>query len=824
MHLHRPGTDQHIELTVLINNEPATEYVAADSDSTPVDGYIDTYIPVSPSDRISVNARVDGTMLHGHCDLVVDGTLVNQNRIEGNSNTGALRHVKKAIKWPYGFDCPTPEGWTSIESPKDCFEVNLIVTEQEDIAGDEGGGDRPGVGSVVFVASFNTNTRDWYHDPEQSIEMGTWRARKGEPVRLGDIDPEYGIELRLLEDDKINGKRASTHRKHWQATRFGKEPWVKCCFYYRSLGKILEQGMVVRGKDDVCMVKAWNGDDPFPAKEYVKKTRGKKEQPEDDEDLPLFVSQDSPERKIKQESMSPKPKPKKRLGGPLFANDPPAASAPMPKSYKHMRTPTPEWYHQSLIKKNVGVEPTIPVASPDSGREPPLSASWSEYDNYFTQRTAAPSEASGSSGLFVSPSLAENFATGLAANNTNTDTAMTDQNLDTALHNENLDAAASTDDNIGTVIKDDASAAPNWNFPTSSPTPAQPKSREASAAPTEAANLIEANFHSQSPPPAATPLPPSQSSPQPPPQPQPSTMNSPAEKTSTPAINTFIINGMATEGMDSIIVPTVTEIRSSIRPSGLPMQEMENLFRDNGIASGPYTNQTLARAFFLKRVEEHAELKGDGKYYLLPLKDDEKDGDKAADKADDQDENNTGDEIVVAQKKRKTEVESDAEEKKTPRGKKQATKAKPKSKSKPKAKPAATRRPAKQDSLPASSPPSINRGTNIEPQGSPSPAPPAALKRKAAPTAATGTPKRARKEGSATPAATVEKANARKSKLAKLKADLASKLAKQKEVEDRVKKEEEEIAELERLNAEADERLRELEGDGEESEGESDSE
>lgn len=337
MHIERPATDQHLDLTILVNNQPATEYVLPGSSNSPTDGYIDTYIAVEPGSRLTAKWTFTGSVLHGNFDLVADGTLCREARIEGDSVTGAVKHVKRTGAWNTGLDCPTPEDWTSSEPSPHLFEGELIVAE---MVGDEGGqqqesggGDRPGIGSLVVVVSVNQHTLDNYHDPEKSIEMGSWRARKGEEVRQAEIPPEYVLELRLLSDDKIKAKRSLLQRRAWQATRFGTKPWGKFCFFYRSLESIQRAGGLARGEDEVLQVEAWDGQREFEFVEPPKKGASKKRNvagaAEDGGEDGMFVTGDTPERRIKQERqesvvsqrvITPPPKKKAKLGGALFGS------------------------------------------------------------------------------------------------------------------------------------------------------------------------------------------------------------------------------------------------------------------------------------------------------------------------------------------------------------------------------------------------------------------------------------------------------------------------------------------------------------------------
>lgn len=332
MHIERPATDQSLDLIVLVNNEAATEYVLPNSSSSS-DGYIDTYLAVQAGDRLTVKWTFNGSVLHGNFDLVADGTLCRESRIEGDSAFGGLKNVKRTATWSTGLDCPKPEGWTSKEPSPQLFEGELVVAESTELKEhpEIGGGDRPGVGSLVVVVSVNQRTSENYHDPEKSIEMGSWRARAGEEVRQAEIPPEYVLELRLLDDDKIGSKRSLLHRKVWQATRFGNKPWGKLCFYYRSLDCIQRAGGIVRGKDEVLQVEAWDGEQDFvfvePAKRGGSKRNSVANAGDHKEEDDMFVSGYTPERNIKQErqesverAVTPLPKKKAKLGGALFGS------------------------------------------------------------------------------------------------------------------------------------------------------------------------------------------------------------------------------------------------------------------------------------------------------------------------------------------------------------------------------------------------------------------------------------------------------------------------------------------------------------------------
>lgn len=564
MRIRKPGTDHVLDITVNVNHQPATEYVLPSSTNS--DGYIDTYIAVSPSQRLTVKTVFSGSILHGQFDLVADGTFCKQNTIEGDSVAGNVKHVKRSIKWETGYDVPIPPGWTSIEHPTSTFEGELLVGDLNGEVKEVDGGKRPGVGSLVLVASANQLTTQNYHDREASLVMGSWKDRmaKGEKVRQAKIPPEYALQLRFLRDEKISGKRATIHKNKFNATRYGSKPWGKFCFYYRSLEAIQQAGGTVRGDHKVLEVEKWGGPGEFIAAQPTKKNSTKKKKnaeatADNSDGETLFVQQGTPERIIKQEDQSdlssircttPKPKKKKgKLGGSLFNNSP-------KKDVLSAATNV----NDEMEVDDAHVQPTEPelgvVQDDDNNTDQPdqpdpASGSSNNRFNYFDQQESETSES--------------------------------------------------------IPVDDTALVAHNWNLPSSTSIPPdeilldslspRQKAKSASSTPSKSIHSFAATLPSKL---------------------LPNSTNITTTTTSDTA-------NMDEVSPDSIKLSTEIEIRNAISADGTIFSDIDELFNDGK----PYGDLANARRLFNDKVKSIANLRDDGKFYLRRAEDESDDEDGA---------------------------------------------------------------------------------------------------------------------------------------------------------------------------------------------------
>ncbi|CZT18434.1 uncharacterized protein RCC_04279 [Ramularia collo-cygni] len=591
MRIHRPGTDQHLELIFLVNGIPASEYeLPSTSSIASADGYLDTYIAVRPNDQLVVKWVWNGSILHGQFDWVADGTLVRENRIEGDSQNGMVKHRQKSWKFDYAIDCPTPEDWKSSELSKDLYEGNLVVTplNPHDLF-EVAGGERPGVGSLVFVASVNQHTRDEYDDAEKSVEVGSWKKRVGDLVRQADIPPEYALELQLTSDDKIKSKRSIQHRTRFKQTRFGKKAWGKMCFYYRSQEAILQAGGVAREEGKVLEVEAWESEgrefitvEPMKKTGHHKRKAGNTPFSEDgtEDGSTLFVGggkPSSPERVIKVEYVSerattPKPKKKAKLGGKLF---------PSPEKPKPMTELEGE--DDVDVEENV----LIQVDIPDDPWPSFLAASNDDVQHQSSRLSSAVESA-------VPPTVTK---------------PPTD-------FDSLFDSATSQTSASAPPIRAATLPSPEWKFPSLSPTPNLP--------------APEWSFPPQSPRLNLRPTSPQANEAANKPRPTTSTSNS-ATTTSTSSRNTLLPPSRPSPSpppddpppqprmSDNFYIPSAREIATELEEGGTPRAHLDAYLYTR---SKHFTDPSAAVAIYHQRVDSVAVLKGDGKYYARGGKED----------------------------------------------------------------------------------------------------------------------------------------------------------------------------------------------------------
>lgn len=732
----------------MINGITAPEYDLPDASTTAAsDGYIDTYIAVKPSDRISLKWIWTGSLLHGQLDWIADGTLVRENRIEGDSQKGAVKYVKKSLRFDTGLDCPKPPNWTSVEPNKDLYEGNLVVTNLDKESLDEkAGGSRPGVGSLVFVMSVNQFSADNYHDPEKSIEMYSWKKRAGDEVRQAQIPPEYALELQWISNDKITSKRSIQHRNRFGQIRFGLKAWGKMCFYYRSATSIEEAGGAVRDENTILEVEAWDGLRPFVAVDQKKRAAPRKKggpaSDDEDGDESLFVSMGgTPERTINLENASdhaatPKPKKKKaKLGGALFGSEEKAShkedDAIMEANEEQMEVNEEQAVDDEGFDSQDDVEPTSAelAAAPDEGPSLPGSNDSTKKLDY-------------------------------------------------------IDQASDDDASAAGLFDDRALPPPNWKFPSSPPILRPRKTTENVPSSPPANSAVDPSFDS----PMESPT-------------------SPTPLTAAPAANNITAQEMAKvdstdkqtdpeRGPDMIYIPTIVEIGNEIHPTGTPRAQIQQLFLDGG----PFDDPDGMQVIFNQRIDTVAVLKSDGKYYLKP-------------------EEGGG---IISQDPTRPAILP------RPNGKLQKDSPVPRAATKKDSPAPAPKAAIKKTSAPAKQTAAGRTKSNTKPvapsalaggehsRAPPRQAPPSAgvtKRKRSPPPVPTTTPAQANRRFRTASATPSSGGTSRKKKLAMLRSTLAAKQARIEQAAENAKQKDDEIAELERLNDEADQKLIELEDD-----------
>lgn len=340
----KAGTDQEADIIVLADGVVCGEYHLPDSTSTQNGrdpDIVECFIPTLSDQAITVKGTFGGSMVHGSIDLVVDGSFLSDFRIDSGPNN-EIKYKKKAFWFQKAFDNPYPPGWTSIDQPKNAYEGVLNITQlspadlsrQHEVEIERVEAQRPGVGSIEIVLSTNQRSTEQYIDKEWDMTLGRWRndERGNGQVRQNGIKPEFEMELR--EEDKVSPKRGLRHRRNWDRTRYGKKPWARFIFYYRSQEAIGEAGCKLWKQSEVQELGAAVGGRPFimdssppekkEKKRIPKKNKKKREESVEiiDDGESLFIpdrrSVSPPERKLRDLTSGAPHFGFRALGGSLF--------------------------------------------------------------------------------------------------------------------------------------------------------------------------------------------------------------------------------------------------------------------------------------------------------------------------------------------------------------------------------------------------------------------------------------------------------------------------------------------------------------------------
>jgi hypothetical protein len=278
MKCHKPGTDQAVSLTVYANGIPCKEYDVLTGDTDP--NTVECYIPVSVGDELTIRGTFTGSILHGAIDLLADGSFLADQRFEGSKNGDLKHHMKKKFAFTSVLDVPKPEGTTSELLPKLAVEGNLHVKKIREQKHDSVSGmwkGKLGAGTLAAVVSLNQDTRENYFDKYPSITCGDWAAfSHAQGTSNAGIEPVHELEVRVLSSSP-NAAKQGRHRRHHDNSRFGKEPWAKIIFYYRSAKALEAAGCQESSKDESHSLGPWRGSRKFVAAEpQPKKTKNGK--------------------------------------------------------------------------------------------------------------------------------------------------------------------------------------------------------------------------------------------------------------------------------------------------------------------------------------------------------------------------------------------------------------------------------------------------------------------------------------------------------------------------------------------------------------------
>ncbi|KAK3070681.1 hypothetical protein LTR53_010024 [Teratosphaeriaceae sp. CCFEE 6253] len=254
MRCHKPDTDQEVTLRVYANDVPCTEYTLPTSATTDPN-VIECFVPVAIDDELSIRGTMSGSCLHGSFDLIADGSFLADKRIEG-PKSGNVRHYtnRKVVIRPV-FDAPKSPGYASVHPPDRIVDGHLRVkalSERADFANSVAPVGGVGVGSLVIIVSLNQHTDENYVDRYRSLTCGDPDISR-EDVQDGGLAPEHELWVKPMEG-KVTEYKQSKHKRHAEQTRFGKQPWAKLIFYYRSKEALQAAGCVVQdGEESIAL-------------------------------------------------------------------------------------------------------------------------------------------------------------------------------------------------------------------------------------------------------------------------------------------------------------------------------------------------------------------------------------------------------------------------------------------------------------------------------------------------------------------------------------------------------------------------------------------
>ncbi|KAK3069146.1 hypothetical protein LTR53_012752 [Teratosphaeriaceae sp. CCFEE 6253] len=278
MRCHKPDTDQEVTLRVYANDVPCIEYILPASATTDPN-VVECFVPVAIDDELSIRGTMSGSCLHGSFDLIADGSFLADKRIEG-PKSGNVRHYtnRKVVIRPV-FDAPKSPGYASVHPPDRIVDGHLRVkalSERADFANSVAPVGGVGVGSLVIIVSLNQHTDENYVDRYRSLTCGDPDISR-EHIQDGGLAPEHELWVKPMEG-KVTEYKQSKHKRHAEQTRFGKQPWAKLIFYYRSKEAIQAAGCVVQDGEESIALEADDDEMFVPATVEGKNVTPKKDE------------------------------------------------------------------------------------------------------------------------------------------------------------------------------------------------------------------------------------------------------------------------------------------------------------------------------------------------------------------------------------------------------------------------------------------------------------------------------------------------------------------------------------------------------------------
>ncbi|KAK5164151.1 uncharacterized protein LTR77_010242 [Saxophila tyrrhenica] len=244
----KPNTDQNCTLVVCANGVPCPEYILPTEShfaKHPMDT-LECFVPVSLGDVITLKGEFNGTVLHTCFDLLADGSFVLDKRIEGSTEGELKCYQPRTLNYGKVFHVPVAQDATVVEGDivvkpliKGGHQLhNMLQSMKSD-------GYKVGVGSLTVVVSLNQKVEENFVMKYDDMTCGSWFERTGDIISNGGIEPDYELAVRTTNGNVALDKQAK-HRRHFQQTRFGKEPWATFIFYYRSKHIIKAAGAIPR--------------------------------------------------------------------------------------------------------------------------------------------------------------------------------------------------------------------------------------------------------------------------------------------------------------------------------------------------------------------------------------------------------------------------------------------------------------------------------------------------------------------------------------------------------------------------------------------------
>ncbi|KAH9845353.1 hypothetical protein Tdes44962_MAKER06710, partial [Teratosphaeria destructans] len=131
------------------------------------------------------------------------------------------------------FDSPQEPSRTSISPSERVVEGNLHVRRLRDVISGYGiwKGDLD-AGSLPVIVTLTLDARESCHEKYASKTVGTWANGGADELENDGIALEYELEHKVT-NEIVSTTRQTKHGRHFEQTRFGKQPWTKLVFHYR---------------------------------------------------------------------------------------------------------------------------------------------------------------------------------------------------------------------------------------------------------------------------------------------------------------------------------------------------------------------------------------------------------------------------------------------------------------------------------------------------------------------------------------------------------------------------------------------------------------